>query len=66
MLKFIKHHMTSIIGIEIWPILGFLLFFTFFLGMLWYVLTFTRRHVAHMEQIPFNDNGTTPLDSPVH
>ena len=66
MLKFIKHHMTSIVGIEIWPILGFLLFFTFFLGMLWYVFTFSRRHVTHMEHIPFNDNGTTSLERPVH
>lgn len=66
MLKFIKHHMTSISGIEIWPILGFLLFFTFFMGMLWYVLTFSKRHVKHMEEMPFNDNGTAPLDSSAH
>ncbi len=56
MLKFIKHHMTSIIGIEIWPIMAFILFFTFFLGMLWYVLAFSRNRVAYMERMPFNDN----------
>ncbi|MCW5899192.1 MAG: CcoQ/FixQ family Cbb3-type cytochrome c oxidase assembly chaperone [Flavobacteriales bacterium] len=57
MLKFIKHHMTSIAGIEIFPVIGFILFFTFFLGMLWYVLTFSRRHVAHMERMPLQDHS---------
>jgi cytochrome c oxidase cbb3-type subunit IV len=65
MLKFIKHHMTSIVGIEIWPIIGFVLFFTFFLGMLWYVLTFSRRYVAHMAQMPFNENRSTLPESRV-
>ncbi len=58
MLKFIKHHMTSIVGIEIFPIIAFILFFTFFLVMLWYVITFSRKHVAHMEQMPLTDKGS--------
>lgn len=66
MLKFIKHHMTSMAGIEIWPVLGFVLFFTFFMGMLWYVLTSSKRHVTHMEEMPLNDNGTAPLESQAH
>jgi cbb3-type cytochrome oxidase subunit 3 len=61
MLKFIKHHMTSIIGIEVWPILAFVIFFTFFLGMLWYVLSFSRKRVAHMEQLPFTENAPAGL-----
>lgn len=66
MLKFIKHHMTSILGIEIFPVIAFVLFFAFFLGMLWYVLSFSRRHVDHMEQIPFNDNGTATPEHLAH
>lgn len=66
MLKFIKHHMTSISGIEIWPILGFVLFFTIFMGVLWYVLSFSKAHVKHMEDMPFNDNGAAPIDNAAH
>lgn len=55
MLKFIKHHMTGIIGIEIYPVIAFALFFTFFLGMLWYVLTTHRNHIHHMERMPMAD-----------
>lgn len=58
MLKFIKHHMTSIIGIEIFPIIAFVLFFTFFLGMLWYVLAMKRDRVSHMEQMPLLETET--------
>ena len=57
MLKFIKHHMTSIIAIEIYPVIGFALFFTFFLGMLWYVLTTRRNHIQHMERMPLVDGA---------
>ena len=32
MLKFIKHHMDTISGIGIYPVLSFVIFFTFFLG----------------------------------
>lgn len=56
MLKFIKHHMTSIVGIEIFPIIAFVLFFTFFLGMLWYVLTMKRERVHHMQSMPFSES----------
>lgn len=58
MLKFIKHHMTSIVGIEIFPIIAFVLFFTFFLGMLWYVLTMRRDRVSRMEQMPLLETET--------
>jgi len=56
MLKFIKHHMTSIAGIEIFPVIAFVLFFTFFLGMLWAVWRMKRERVAHFERMPLNDN----------
>lgn len=58
MLKFIKHHMTSIIGIEIYPIIAFVLFFIFFLGMLWYVLTMQRERISHMEHMPLVGSDT--------
>jgi cbb3-type cytochrome oxidase subunit 3 len=59
MLKFIKHHMSGILGIEIYPIIGFVLFFGFFLLMLWWVFTTERRHFSRMEQMPFSDNDLT-------
>ena len=59
MLKFIKHHMSTITGIEIFPIIGFVLFFSFFLFMLWWVLTTDKRQIKYLEEMPLSDNDAT-------
>ena len=59
MLKFIKHHMSTISGIEIYPIIGFVLFFSFFLFMLWWVLTTDKRQIKYLEEMPLSDNDAT-------
>lgn len=60
MLKFIKHHLSSIAGVEIWPILSFVVFFLFFLAVLWWVFTVRRSHIEHMAALPIiDDNNET-------
>ncbi|NQV52824.1 MAG: CcoQ/FixQ family Cbb3-type cytochrome c oxidase assembly chaperone [Flavobacteriales bacterium] len=56
MLNFVKHHMDSIAGIEIYPILSFLIFFTFFLGLFVYVLLMRKGYVEELENLPLNEN----------
>jgi cytochrome c oxidase cbb3-type subunit IV len=55
MLKFIKHHMTSIGNIEIYPIISFLIFFTVFLLACWMALKASKSHIKEMENIPLED-----------
>jgi cytochrome c oxidase cbb3-type subunit 4 len=55
MLKFIKYHMASITDIEIYPIISFVIFFLFFLGMLVYVLKSDKKMISRMEQMPLDD-----------
>ena len=52
MLKFIKGHMESIAGIEIYPILSLLIFFIFFVLLFWWVFTAKKDYIQNMEQIP--------------
>ena len=59
MLKFIKHHMSSIEGIEIYPVISLLIFFLFFTGLLWYVYRMDKGYVGQMENCPFEDE--TPV-----
>lgn len=60
MLKFIKHHM-SIEGIEIYPLISFLLFFTFFLIVLVYVFRQDKKHIKEMSNLPLEgDNNDLP------
>ena len=55
MLKFIKHHLGSIQHVDIYPIIGFVLFFGFFLAVLWWVFTSGKHAFDHMEQLPLNE-----------
>lgn len=56
MLRFVKHHMETIAGVEIYPLVSFLIFFTFFIGLLAYVLLMKRRHIEELENLPLTEN----------
>jgi cytochrome c oxidase cbb3-type subunit 4 len=56
MLKFIKHHMETITGIEIYPLISFVIFFVFFIGLFAYVGLMRKQHIAVLENIPLTDN----------
>lgn len=62
MLKFIKHHMETIAGIEIYPIISFLIFFIFFLLMLVYVLRADKTRMSEIANIPLDDEPINPID----
>ena len=53
MLKFIKHHMETIAGIEIYPLISLCIFFAFFVGLIYYVVKLSKNYVEAMESLPF-------------
>lgn len=59
MLKFIKHHMDTIIGIGIYPLVSFVLFFTFFVLMLIWLRKVGRNHIDHMAALPITEEFST-------
>lgn len=65
MLKFIKHHVDTISGIGIYPLLSFIVFFLFFLAVLWWVFTVRRSHIEHMAALPITPDRTTPDTHPL-
>ncbi len=52
MLKFVKNHMESITGIEIYPIISLSIFFTFFVVLFWWVATAKKEHIREVSEIP--------------
>ncbi len=57
MLKFIKHHLETISGVEIYPIISLLLFFIIFTVMLIIVLKMPKKNIDDLSNLPFdNDN----------
>ena len=55
MLKFVKKHMESIIGIEIYPMISLIIFFTFFVVLFWWVFTAKKEYINKVSNLPFND-----------
>ena len=55
MLKFIKGHMETS-GIEIYPLISFLLFFTFFLVVIVYVMKRDKKVIDELSNLPLEDN----------
>ncbi|MEM6641884.1 MAG: CcoQ/FixQ family Cbb3-type cytochrome c oxidase assembly chaperone [Bacteroidota bacterium] len=58
MLKFIKHHMETISGIEIYPIISFLIFFIFFFALIFYVVRVDKKVFSDISKIPLEDKTT--------
>jgi len=55
MLKYIKGHLTSIDGIEIFPIISLVIFFSFFIGMLYYLYKIDNKTVNEIKNIPLEE-----------
>ena len=56
MLKYIKGHMESIVGIEIFPVISFIIFFLFFLGLIWWVVKLDKKNVRELSALPLDNN----------
>lgn len=56
MLKYIKGHMESIVGIEIFPVISFIIFFLFFLGLIWWVVKLDKKNVSELSALPLDNN----------
>ncbi|HOY28645.1 MAG TPA: CcoQ/FixQ family Cbb3-type cytochrome c oxidase assembly chaperone [Flavobacteriales bacterium] len=64
MLKFIKHHLDTIVGIGIYPLISFVLFFSIFIVAVLYVWKATRTHIDHMAAMPLSEGNST--NEPIH
>ncbi|WP_341214916.1 CcoQ/FixQ family Cbb3-type cytochrome c oxidase assembly chaperone [uncultured Wocania sp.] len=61
MLKFVKNHMESITGIEIYPIISLLIFFIFFAVLFWWVFTAKKDYINTVSNIPLDNQNQTEL-----
>ncbi|MBK0402726.1 hypothetical protein I5M27_06995 [Adhaeribacter sp. BT258] len=52
-----KNVLQSITGIEIFPLISFVIFFVFFLGLLLYVVLSDKNHLATMSELPLQNEN---------
>ena len=56
MLKFIKHHLDTIAGVEIYPIISLLLFFIVFTTMLIIVLKMPKNSIEEISKLTLDND----------
>ncbi len=56
MLKFIKHHLDTISGVEIYPIISLLLFFVVFATMLFIVWKMPKKNIEELSNLPLDND----------
>ena len=62
MLKFVKSHMDSILGIEIYPIFSLLVFFIFFSVLLLWAVSAKKEYFSGVSHLPLEEE--TPAEKP--
>ena len=60
-----KNVLQNIDNIAIWPLISFVIFFLFFIGLLWFVFTTDKKLIKEIESLPLNDSkpGTLTHDN---
>ena len=56
MLRYIKHHLDTIVGVEIYPIISLLLFFLVFATMLLIVLKMPKKNIEKLSNLPLDND----------
>ena len=58
-MKLVSHYFESIAGIEIYPIVSFLIFFTFFIIVTYLVIKMDKNEIRELSNMPLeNDNDS--------
>ena len=56
MLKYIKHNLETITGIEVYPLISFVIFFAFFTLLLIWVFRADKNQIDKISRIPLDEN----------
>jgi cytochrome c oxidase cbb3-type subunit IV len=56
MLRYIKHNLSEISGIEIYPIISLLIFVLFFAIVIWRTMRMSKAEVSELSNIPFESD----------
>lgn len=57
-----KEALQSIDNVAIWPVISFVIFFTFFLVLLWWTFTADKEFIHEMSEKPLHDGADVSTD----
>lgn len=61
-----KNVLQSIDNIAIWPVISFVIFFAFFIGLLLWVFTVDKKFIDHMKSMPIDESESSILTGDSH
>jgi len=61
-MKLVSHYLQEIAGVQIFPIISFVLFFSFFLLVVFLVIKSDKNYMKQMASMPLDNNDSTSLN----
>ncbi|MFT5753955.1 MAG: cytochrome c oxidase cbb3-type subunit 4 [Flavobacterium sp.] len=55
MLKFVKHNLETINGVDIYPIISLVIFFIVFVSFFVWAMTYSKDKIKELSELPFKD-----------
>lgn len=52
-----KEVLQGINHIAIWPVISFVIFFSFFIGLVWWASTADRKYISEMQHMPLDEKA---------
>lgn len=66
MLRFIKHNLTTIDGVAIYPMISLLIFVIFFTIVIYRVVKMTKSEIIELSDLPISDQKELEIDKIQH
>lgn len=59
-----KEVLQGIQDVAIWPIISFVIFFSFFVVLVWWAFTADRKYISEMSGLPLDDQSFEQKSNP--
>ena len=63
MLRYIKHNLTGIDGVEIYPIFSLIVFVLFFTLMIYFVIRISKKDIEEISGLPLEDGTENTINT---
>lgn len=50
-----KEVLQSIDHVAVWPLISFVIFFSFFIGLVWWAASADRKYISEMQRMPLDE-----------
>ena len=57
MLKFVKHNLETIDGVDIYPIISLSIFFVVFVSFFIWAMTYSKDKIKELSELPFKEEN---------